>query len=85
MNEIRKKRNNAVHPGEGYNYKSDALDCLQNIIDVLNAYSASQKQAIKQAHEERSNNENYDEETIWSIIENFKYKRNLILTNSYNK
>jgi hypothetical protein len=51
LHEIRKKRNNAVHPGEGYNYKSDALDSLQNLIDVLNAYSNSQKQAIEQAHE----------------------------------
>lgn len=49
LHEIRKKRNAAVHPGEGYNYKSDALDCLQNLIDLLNAYSENQRLAIEHA------------------------------------
>ena len=63
LHEIRKKRNDAIHPGEEYNYKRDSLDCLQNLIDILNAYSFNQKLAIEQANEERMKELNKERES----------------------
>ena len=39
LHKIRKKRNENVHPHTDKDYKEDALDCLQDIIDILNIYS----------------------------------------------
>ncbi len=40
LHSIKKKRNENIHPHLDKDYKEDALDCLQNIVDVLNMYSA---------------------------------------------
>ncbi len=59
LHEIRKRRNYSVHPNEGYNYKVHALDCLQNIIDILNLYSNWKKSFIENNKEILENkNEN---------------------------
>lgn len=57
LDNIREKRNNAVHPGEGFNYQHLALDCLQDIIDVLNLYSKSREEAIIEANKSKESAE----------------------------
>lgn len=44
LHQIKRKRNDNIHPHMEKTYKEDALDCLQNIIDLLNIYSNSIEQ-----------------------------------------
>ncbi|NCN86966.1 hypothetical protein GW932_03960 [archaeon] len=43
LHEIKRKRNNSVHPQEKYDFQLEALDCLQNVIDILNLWSNSKE------------------------------------------
>ncbi|PIN88973.1 hypothetical protein COU60_04830 [Candidatus Pacearchaeota archaeon CG10_big_fil_rev_8_21_14_0_10_34_76] len=47
LNEIRKKRNEGIHPNQDKECKEDALHCLQCMIHVLNIYSESILNATK--------------------------------------
>ena len=48
LKEINLKRNNAVHPGEDFDYKPISLECLQIIIDLLNLYSETEEEMVKE-------------------------------------
>lgn len=62
LHQIRKIRNENVHPHADKNYKEDAIDSLQNIIDLLNLYSASVKQIEQETEDSEDRQETGDGE-----------------------